>query len=144
MGVDEIVVIGTGILIYGVPHNNWEEDEFNPYDHFFQDAYSKDAPLFFTYKQKMLTDVFVSQQKLPNPKGEGWSVTDINKKEKEYDLEEVLDKIIHLIKSIKYDGDDKEGLMKFEEQQENFIKDFKKLVETKEFYIGKFLYRYFA
>lgn len=148
MGVVEIVVMGKGAVVFNIdPNDLWEESEFNPLDHFIRDCYSQNPPVFFPYDVDYLTPDFPTKfpNSYENGENRGWSITDVNKSEKEYKKDEVISRILKSIEKTKCDYDSLDNLKKFDEQKAKFISDVKRILESNtNVYFGKFLYRYFS
>ena len=138
MGVDELIVVGVGALIFNSKLEIPEEADFNPYDCFVRDGYDKNTPLAFFYKSEYLmsADKRHSNQ-LPtrlDRKNDGWSITDLDGDI--YSKEEIIKYIIN-------DANSQEGAES--PQGKKFIADLEKYLRNGEdVYFGRFLYRYFS
>jgi hypothetical protein len=139
MGVDENVVIGTGLFIYGVEalssrseafDANSFPDEIQSFVH--RDAYDNQAPIaFFFESQNLIQRTMWGTGDLPLAPGDkGWSVSRLVRQSvfnKEAIIKEVID-------AIKFDW----------HADDECWQQFEKIVQGNDVYYGKFLYRYFT
>lgn len=146
MGVDECIIISTGIIYYGkdypLPGKDLEDYELEQF--FIRDAYDEDSPTFFALNPEHLN---VCQRSRLKCSGITWSVTPF--KDDIYDLSKIIDSFKeYIIDSLYRDyihrGDYRdiptETIKRYIDEVGDFIR---KQEQTDKLHYGKFLYRYF-